>query len=582
MKKQFTSINLALLPANYVSEIEEIKDGTENFSDPDLIEVYQENWDTLFSLIEKNYPNALGDKKAEQPSPIVKKTTKKQTRKPVLKHHARQKSKRFHQEEESEVKEESMPKTVVEKIKKAAKVKKEKAPVTSIKNTTAYPREFTHLKAFIAFNGKQVNRDKVAGLYNRIAKDATLKTIDKNSTYAELIKYINKSLHTVLSGTTEKDVIEIEISTNKLADIQSIIKGTKTFASIALIKRFLSIQGKVSDKAKVEKLLSDVEKSLSIGKVNESDIYFDKLKKIHSLLKAHKGGYVSITETQLNGILSGLSGLGAIQLPVPTRIAKEVRRDLFKNMRFEDEKPVSGLGFLNDEDEDHYNTYQGNEDDQVGLVQEDEFSTTLTHQKPKNVFRLKGEMGKLLGDLQRFKLSISVSGDPHAGKSEFVKQLADAFLDEGMTVGFFDLEQGGLDSKDTYNSIRRNLKPHNVDKLKVAGSAKYGIDTIRKYATKFDVVMLDSWQKLGTRITEFDRLRHDFPNTIFVIIFQQNGNGGTRGGVVSDFDTPVRLKVFKVGEGPEHYKENYAEVLKNRGNAIGLKYSIFKKSLINQ
>ena len=67
-------------------------------------------------------------------------------------------------------------------------------------------------------------------------------------------------------------------------------------------------------------------------------------------------------------------------------------------------------------------------------------------------------------DLQRYRLAIALTVDPHAVKSEFVKQLVNAFIDEGLTCGFFDLEQGGLYSKDTRASIDRNITKTNQKK----------------------------------------------------------------------------------------------------------------------
>lgn len=41
---------------------------------------------------------------------------------------------------------------------------------------------------------------------------------------------------------------------------------------------------------------------------------------------------------------------------------------------------------------------------------------------------------------------------------------------------------------------------------------------------------IDSWQKLGIPNSRFDELRNEYPNSVFNVIFQQNGEGGTRGG----------------------------------------------------
>lgn len=107
-----------------------------------------------------------------------------------------------------------------------------------------------------------------------------------------------------------------------------------------------------------------------------------------------------------------------------------------------------------------------------------------------------------------------------------MKQLINGFLQYGDSCALFDLEQGGLASKDTIQSIERNIDKDLRKNLAVAAEAPEGIDTIKKAAEHFDVVVIDSWQKLGIPNSRFDELRHENPSTVFIVIFQQNGVGG--------------------------------------------------------
>jgi len=195
------------------------------------------------------------------------------------------------------------------------------------------------------------------------------------------------------------------------------------------------------------------------------------------------------------------------------------------------------------------------------------------------LFTLPGELGKLLGRIQPFKYAIVLTGDPHAGKTEVVTQLIDAFAGIGKQVGVYMLEQGGMESKDTSEAIDRNVSAANQKNMFVTGEAPKGLDTIKEQSKLFDVIVIDSWQKLGVPSTRFDELRHEFPDKIFITIFQQNGKGGTRGGVAADYDAPVQLKVHKVDET---FTNNYVEVKKNRGNGetLSLKYLVKKRKTI--
>ena len=211
-----------------------------------------------------------------------------------------------------------------------------------------------------------------------------------------------------------------------------------------------------------------------------------------------------------------------------------------------------------------------------GFVRADNRETV----KVPGTYKLNGELGKFLGEIQPYKYSIVLTGDTHAGKTEVVMQLANAFADIGKTVGTFMLEQGGLESRDTQEAIDRNIPNNNLQNVFITGEASKGIETVKEYATKFDVIIIDSWQKLKIPSTKFDDLRHEFPNTVFIVIFQQNGEGGTRGGVSADFDTPVALKVHKVDST---FVNNYVEMKKNRGNSqtLGLKYMVKAKKTLN-
>ena len=97
---------------------------------------------------------------------------------------------------------------------------------------------------------------------------------------------------------------------------------------------------------------------------------------------------------------------------------------------------------------------------------------------------------------------------------------------------------------------------------------------MKLYADRFDVVVIDSWQKMGLPNTDFDRLRQEHPKTIWVVIFQLNAEGGMRNGVAAEFDAPVVLKaISKDASGTE----NYIVAEKNRGNLIDQKYMIHDK-----
>lgn len=194
--------------------------------------------------------------------------------------------------------------------------------------------------------------------------------------------------------------------------------------------------------------------------------------------------------------------------------------------------------------------------------------------------RLKGELGEFLGDMEKYRLAITLEGDQGGGKTQFAFQLVDAFADLGMNIGVWSIEIGK--QSDLIERHKENyIKPKNRQRVFITDNDQF--DTILEYASKFDVVVLDSFTKVkyqnGSYIEsqELDRLRNDFPNTIFVPIFQRNSKGTIRGGPTPLFDAGVNIEVVKVDPT---FVNNYAFTEKNRYGAGGIKYNISKRKII--
>ena len=198
-------------------------------------------------------------------------------------------------------------------------------------------------------------------------------------------------------------------------------------------------------------------------------------------------------------------------------------------------------------------------------------------QHTKDAFRLKGALGIFLGDLEKYKLAMSIEGDQGAGKTQLAFQLADGFADIGYDVGMFQLEIGA-----NSNIIKRNrdkyIKPINRERVQIAGEAPEGIETVRKYAEKFGVIIIDSWTKLDVDSQEFDRLRNDFPDTIWIVLFQRTSANKIRGGTKPLYDAGINIEVTKVDDT---FVNNYAVASKNRYGQTGIHYNISSKKIEN-
>lgn len=193
---------------------------------------------------------------------------------------------------------------------------------------------------------------------------------------------------------------------------------------------------------------------------------------------------------------------------------------------------------------------------------------------PEHTFSLKGDLGRFLGHLERYRLAITLEGEQGSGKTQFAFQLADGFSDLGMKVGFYSLEIGTnstvmVRNRDLY------LQPKNHSKIFITEQGS--LADLRQKASVFDVVIIDSWTKLDEDSKEFDRLRKDFPNTIWVVIFQRTSANKIRGGTKPLYDAGINIAVYKIDNT---FENNYAECTKNRYGETGLKFNVSGKYLM--
>lgn len=194
----------------------------------------------------------------------------------------------------------------------------------------------------------------------------------------------------------------------------------------------------------------------------------------------------------------------------------------------------------------------------------------------RDTFRLKGALGTFLGDLEIYKLAMSIEGDQGAGKTQLAFQLADGFADIGFEVGMFQLEIGA-NSNIIRNNRDKYIQPSNRSRIQIAGEAPKGINTVREYAEKFGVIIIDSWTKLDVDSQEFDNLRNDFPNTVWIVLFQRTSGNKIRGGTKPLYDAGINIDVVKADES---FVNNYAITTKNRYGQ-SYKYNISSKKIIN-
>ena len=183
-------------------------------------------------------------------------------------------------------------------------------------------------------------------------------------------------------------------------------------------------------------------------------------------------------------------------------------------------------------------------------------------------FRLPGELGRFLGELDRNKTCFALTGDSGAGKSWFSFEIVRLFIAEmGFRVKYFSLEEGlGKLTQEKVAAFGLG------NELNLTGTGS--LEDVRKAAKDYPIVVVDSFTSLGEKAEEFERLRTDFPNTIFLLIFQKTTAGTMRGGAAIKYNSSATINVTK------RNGQRIAIMEKGRYGTIGWEYSITQKQVI--
>lgn len=243
-----------------------------------------------------------------------------------------------------------------------------------------------------------------------------------------------------------------------------------------------------------------------------------------------------------------------------------------ENMEYQD-VPIADESEVSDEEESTDSTVQpalvanGSSQFSNGFI-------AMNQQKPKvKPFDVPGNIGAFLGQLEQDKLAIALHGAQGCGKTQFVLQALDAFTNAGKRCGCFFLETGiNNNLMDKY--VERNVSPENAGKIGMAGSGN--LEAVKKASKDFDVIAIDSWQSLDEDSGEFNKLREQYPNTIYIIIFQQTSNKTIRGGTKPLFDSSIVIEGFKPND---NFNDNHFVCTKNRYGNTGARYYPASKSL---
>lgn len=170
-----------------------------------------------------------------------------------------------------------------------------------------------------------------------------------------------------------------------------------------------------------------------------------------------------------------------------------------------------------------------------------------TRQAIGNTLKLPGDLGRFLGNIEDHEYALALRGEKGAGKTRFLYQVVNLLASIDKRVGFFSLEvhkNSNVTDGYTEKYIKPQYRHPDAPRVVIASEAPKGLLNIRQAAQAFDVVAIDSWSKVpGAKPEDFDKLRKEFPRTMFLVIFQSTSGGTARGGPAAEYDASAVCQV---------------------------------------
>ncbi|MBN9285586.1 MULTISPECIES: zincin-like metallopeptidase domain-containing protein [unclassified Flavobacterium] len=214
-----------------------------------------------------------------------------------------------------------------------------------------------------------------------------------------------------------------------------------------------------------------------------------------------------------------------------------------------------------------------NELEKLGFI-----SANAVPQEAKDVFVLGGEIGKFLQKQQPHKALILIKGNKHSSKSQLAMQIANAFGEQQTPVAYIDYEQGGIESKDTVDSINRNTTEAGRKYIAIKGYLENPFQELQDFCKVVKVIIADSVTDLKITADQLNYLRTKYPKIIWCFISQVKENGAMYGGNKMAHN-PTSVIHCSSHQDP---KQRFATLEKNRGNDLTLKYSMYYKKVVNE
>ena len=364
-----------------------------------------------------------------------------------------------------------------------------KAPANSTpKLVELIPEEIRFLRRYVAMHGKVKTRIAVVRLLSSLQKAMMEKRIRKTSPYAKEIMQMQDQL--IKAANRMGEAAEINITKANLAHYREITSSQRIRDSIALLKRFVAIQGREGVQDKAKRLIAAMERMVKNNKVSKDDPYSARLNDAYKSLKLYMREKKTTPEIQ-SGELNGIYGLLGM---TPSSASHASSRK------------TKGLGSVMSS---------------ADLVRMD-FDT----------IGLKGKFRELIGD-PSVGFTAMVFGQPKSGKSTLMLEFAHHLAVHHGDVLYVAFEEGyGYTLKEKIARIGAVHARLNFS------------EALPKDVSTYDYVFIDSVSRAGMELEDLVKLKNRYPQTSFVFIFHATKDGKFKGGneLAHEVDVIIEVK----------------------------------------
>jgi hypothetical protein len=380
----------------------------------------------------------------------------------------------------------------------------------SIKLVAKISEEVKFIKRYLALHGKVKFKESILTIIKSLQRAIVQKVIRKTSPLASEIEKLQRALIAKYNGMKDRGMVTIH--KGELAKLVAIVGGEKTFSSLNIIKRYISLEGKSVDAKLKENFINHIKRTIDKKNLRD-DPYANEVKSIYKALRSSKRDKTfSIREAELSGLQNIVKDCSAKNLGhiyhIKRSQAKKSKRKLRECVKrtFSDSK---GKGTCS-----HNGGLSGVPTDSRILTAEQ-----MSNRK-HDLLDFTSFWLALFGRPER-NFTLMVHGEPFNGKTLFLLMFAKYLAQNFGYVLYVSSEEFGASTMTDKITNFVNPKPvslHFIDSLQ-------GVDL-----SPYDFIILDSVNDLDLKPTDYKDIVKEYPDKGYILNLQHTKAGKFRGG----------------------------------------------------